>query len=197
MSELIRRELTPYATGSNTAIEGPDLTLSAKAGQALSMVLHELATNAAKHGALSAHDGRVSVRWQCRVNGNTSPQIAIEWQETGGPCVRSLDASGYGMEVIRDLIPYELGGKSDLVFSADGLRCRLEIPEEWLSNGTRGITMPTDATLVFPPGYRVTDASGSPVSGAKAQAAFTSAAFKENRKIPDLRRRRCASIVDD
>jgi PAS domain S-box-containing protein len=135
LSELIQRELTPYATGTNTAIEGPDVTLSAKAGQALSMVLHELATNAAKHGALSAHDGGVSVRWQRRVNGNTSPQIAIEWQETGGPPVRSLDASGYGMEVIRDLIPYELGGKVDLTFDADGLRCRLDIPMEWLSDG--------------------------------------------------------------
>jgi PAS domain S-box-containing protein len=119
LSELVHRELTPYATGSNTAIEGPDVTLSAKAGQALSMVLHELATNAAKHGALSAHDGRVSVRWQRRVNGNTSPQIGIEWQETGGPSVRSPDASGYGMEVIRDLIPYELRGKVDLAFDTD------------------------------------------------------------------------------
>ena len=128
LSELVHRELTPYATGANTTIDGPNVTLSAKAGQAVSMVLHELATNAAKHGALSAHDGRVRVRWQRRVNGNTSPHIGIEWHETGGPSARSPDASGYGMEVIRDLIPYELGGKVDLVFDADGLRCRLDIP---------------------------------------------------------------------
>ena len=108
LSELIQRELIPYATGTNTAIEGTEVTLSAKAGQALSMVLHELATNAAKHGALSVHDGRVSVRWQRRVNGNASPGIGIEWQETGGPSVRPPNTSGYGMEVIHDLIPYEL-----------------------------------------------------------------------------------------
>ena len=63
--------------------------------------------------------------------------IAIEWQEARGPAVQAPDACGYGMEVIRDLIPYELGGRVDLSFPTDGLRCRLEIPEEWLSNGTR------------------------------------------------------------
>jgi two-component sensor histidine kinase len=136
LSELIQRELIPYATGTNTAIEGTEVTLSAKAGQALSMVLHELATNAAKHGALSVHDGRVSVRWQRSVNGNASTGIGIEWQETGGPSVRPPNTSGYGMEVIHDLIPYELGGKVDLAFDADGLRCQLDIPTEWLSDGT-------------------------------------------------------------
>ncbi len=137
LSELVHRELTPYATGSNTAIDGPDVTLSAEAGQAVSMVLHELTTNAAKHGALSVHDGRVSVRWHSEPNGNADARIGIEWQETGGPAVRAPDTSGYGMEVIRDLIPYELGGTVDLAFASDGLRCRLEIPADWLNDGTR------------------------------------------------------------
>jgi len=137
LSELIDRELTPYATGTNTDIGGPEITLSAKAGQALSMVLHELATNAAKHGALSVRDGRVSVRWRCGLRGDAGAPIGIEWQETGGPSVRDPNTPGYGMEVIRDLIPYELGGAVDLAFDSDGLRCRLEIPAEWQSNGTR------------------------------------------------------------
>jgi PAS domain S-box-containing protein len=137
LSELVQRELAPYATGTNTAIDGPEVTLSAKAGQAVSMVLHELATNAAKHGALSVHDGRVSVCWLRRMTGNSDSPVCIEWQESGGPAVRSPDASGYGVEVIRDLIPYELGGAVDLTFASDGLRCRLEIPSEWLSDGTR------------------------------------------------------------
>ena len=137
LSELIQRELTPYATGTNTAIDGPEVTLSAKAAQAVSMVLHELATNAAKHGALSVHDGKVSVRWQRRVNGNTDAPVGIEWQESGGPTVRPPDTSGYGVEVIRDLIPYELGGMVDLAFASDGLQCRVELPAEWLSDGTR------------------------------------------------------------
>jgi PAS domain S-box-containing protein len=63
LSELVRRVLAPYATGNNAEIDGPELTLSAEAGQVVSMVLYELTTNAAKHGALSVHDGRVSVHW--------------------------------------------------------------------------------------------------------------------------------------
>jgi two-component sensor histidine kinase len=60
LSELVRRVLAPYATGNNTEIGGPELTLNAEAGQVLSMVLYELTTNAAKHGGLSVHDGQVS-----------------------------------------------------------------------------------------------------------------------------------------
>ena len=137
LTELVRRELAPYATRNNTEIGGPEVTLSAEAGQVVSMVLHELTTNAAKHGALSGHDGQVSVHWHGASNGNADAPIAIEWQETGGPAVQAPDTYGYGMEVIRDVIPYELGGRVDLSFPADGLCCRLEIPAEWLSNGTR------------------------------------------------------------
>jgi len=111
------------------------VTLSAEAGQVVSMALHELTTNAAKHGALSVHDGRVSVHWHHASSGNVDARIAIEWQETGGPAVQAPDTCGYGMEVIRDLIPYELGGTVDLAFAPDGLRCRLEVPASWLHGG--------------------------------------------------------------
>ena len=136
LTELVRRELAPYATRNNTKIGGPEVTLTAEAVQVVSMVLHELTTNAAKHGALSVHNGRVFVHWHGASNGNVDAPIAIEWQETGGPAVQAPDTCGYGMEVIRDVIPYELGGRVDLTFPADGLCCRLEIPVEWLSNGT-------------------------------------------------------------
>ena len=137
LPELVRRELAPYATRNNTEIGGPEVTLSAEAGQVVSMVLHELTTNAAKHGALSVHDGQVSVHWHGASNGNADAPIAIEWQETGGPAVQAPATCGYGTEVIRDVIPYELRGRVDLTFPTDGLCCRLEIPAEWLSNGTR------------------------------------------------------------
>ena len=135
LTELVRRELAPYATRNNTEIDGPEVTLSAKAGQAVSTVLHELATNAAKHGALSVPNGRISVRWHSEPNGSADARIGIEWREIGGPAVRAPDTSGYGVEVIGDLIPYELGGTVDLAFAYDGLRCRLEIPAEWLNDG--------------------------------------------------------------
>jgi two-component sensor histidine kinase len=124
--ELVERELAPYLARNNTDLHGPDLTLTPDAGQAVSMVLHELATNAAKHGALSTDDGRVSVRWNRARNGN--PRLRIEWQESGGPAVHSPRESGYGTEVIRNLVPYELGGTVDLAFAAEGLRCAINIP---------------------------------------------------------------------
>jgi two-component sensor histidine kinase len=89
LSELVSRELAPYATYGNVEIGGPDITLKPEAGQALSMVLHELTTNAAKHGALSARGGCVAVRWCRSVNDDADGRLAIEWQETGGPVVHT------------------------------------------------------------------------------------------------------------
>ena len=139
--ELVRRELAPYATRNNTEIGGPEVTLSAQASQAVSMVLHELATNATKHGALSVNDARVCVRWHRASDGNADAPIAIEWQETGGPTVRPPDTTGYGMEVIRDLISHKLGGRVDLTFGADGLCCQLEIPAESAAYPETMVTM--------------------------------------------------------
>ena len=137
LSDLARRELAPYATHDNTEIDGPDITLKAEAAQAISMVFHELATNAAKHGALCTPDGRVAVRWYRLQNGDADARLCVEWQEAGGPVVRPPVRSGYGMEVIRGLLPYELDGKVDLAFAAEGVRCRLDIPLSQLTGGDR------------------------------------------------------------
>ena len=101
------------------------------------MVLHELTTNAAKHGALSASSGHVSVRWYRVLNGNADARVRLEWRETGGPAVRTPRKSGYGMEVIRDLIPYELAGTVDLEFASEGVRCDFSIPGAEPNGGNR------------------------------------------------------------
>jgi PAS domain S-box-containing protein len=134
LAELVQRELAPYATIGNTQIEGPDDVLNAEAGQAIAMVLHELATNAAKFGALSTTAGRVYVRWSHRRNGHAHSWLSIHWEERGGPKVVPPNRSGYGTTVIRDLIPYELGGTVELVHAPGGVRCKLEIPTHWLSS---------------------------------------------------------------
>jgi PAS domain S-box-containing protein len=128
LSELVQRVLAPYMTRNNTDLDGPELTLSPEAAQAVSMVLHELTTNAAKHGALSTDEGRVSVRWGRALNGKPEPRVRIQWRESAGPAVQPPQRSGYGMEVIRNLIPYELGGAVELVFAPGGVRCDLDIP---------------------------------------------------------------------
>ena len=98
------------------------------------MVFHELATNAAKFGALSSTNGHVCVRWSNRRNGHAHGWLSIRWQESGGPIVPQHARCGYGTSVIRDLIPYELGGSVDLVLTPEGVRCKLEIPDRWLSS---------------------------------------------------------------
>ena len=134
LTELVQREVAPYATGNNTEINGPKVVLTPEAGQAMAVVLHELTTNAAKYGALSARNGRVSIRWSQRRNGQSRSNLLFEWQEIGGPPVDAPDKPSYGTSTIRDLIPYEFGGAVDLVLAPEGVRCRLELPSDWLSN---------------------------------------------------------------
>ena len=128
LTDLVRHQLAPYATDANTAISGPDVMLSAAATQAVAMVLHELVTNAAKYGALSSPQGRVSVSWDRRSEGKAAASLAMAWREFGGPAIAATTTSGYGTSLIRDLIPHELGGTVDLTFAPNGVHCSIEIP---------------------------------------------------------------------
>jgi PAS domain S-box-containing protein len=131
--ELVRQELAPYATTSNAHIDGPGVVLRAEAGQALGMVLHELATNAAKFGAISTGSGSISVRWNFRRNGHAESWLCIQWKESGGPIVMPPTRSGFGTSVVSELIPYELGGNVEPEYACEGFRCKLEIPAHWLT----------------------------------------------------------------
>jgi two-component sensor histidine kinase len=132
VAELVRRELAPYATTRNTEVNGSNAILKAEAGQALAMVLHELATNAAKYGALSTQSGHVAIQWVQHSNGHARSHLALEWREVGGPSVAAPEKPGFGTHTIRDLITYEFGGTVDLTFAPEGVRCRVEIPVNWL-----------------------------------------------------------------
>jgi two-component sensor histidine kinase len=127
LDALVRNQLAPYATDTNTTISGTDIMLTVAETQAVARVLHELVTNAAKHGALSNSGGRVSVNWERKPNGNGT-NLSIVWQERDGPPMKSEVQSSYGTDLIRNLIPHELGGKVDLVFDPKGVSCRIEIP---------------------------------------------------------------------
>jgi len=132
--ELVRRELAPYVNNHYIEIVGSGILLRPEAGQAMAMVLHELATNAAKYGALSTNKGRVLIRWDWLLNGPPLSNLVLEWREVGGPLVDAPGKSSYGTDTIHDLIPYEFGGTVDLVFAPEGVRCRLELPPDWLTN---------------------------------------------------------------
>jgi two-component sensor histidine kinase len=130
LADLVGQELAPFASTGNTVAEGPQVVLTAVATQALAMVLHELATNAAKYGALSNSQGRVSVRWEWQSDGLESERLKLEWHEQDGPAVMVPQQPGYGTSVICDLIPYELAGTVEFKFTPDGVRCVILIPVE-------------------------------------------------------------------
>ena len=123
VADLVRTELRPLAASANTSVDGPPVHLLPAASHALAMVVHELATNAAKYGALSRPGGRVSVRWTHA----STRMLRIEWKETGGPQVAAPAREGYGSSVIRDLLAYEIGGRVNLLFEPDGVRCTIEM----------------------------------------------------------------------
>jgi PAS domain S-box-containing protein len=129
LTDLVRRQLAPYTTGGNTTISGPDVMLTSSQTQAVAMVINELGTNAAKYGALSRPDGSVSVNWD-RTGADVAAMLTITWRELGGPPIAAPIRSGYGSRLIRDLIPFELGGTVVLKFPADGAHCKIAIPLE-------------------------------------------------------------------
>jgi two-component sensor histidine kinase len=125
IAEIVRLIVEPFAgEGSRLACAGATMVLPAQASASLSLTLHELATNAAKHGAFASKAGRVAVRWNLAENG----AVAIEWLERGGPSVSEPSRRGFGVGLIRAVIPHELGGQVDLAFDPQGVSCRMSIP---------------------------------------------------------------------
>ncbi|CAN7757552.1 MASE1 domain-containing protein [Bradyrhizobium sp. LjRoot220] len=132
LADLVRHQLAACATDANTTTGGPEIVLNAAATEAVGMVLHELVTNAVKYGALSTPEGRVSVSWEYRDSEDETIGLTIQWRETGGPLAPAPSKVGYGISLICELIPHELGGSVDLSFQPEGVSCRIEIPHRQL-----------------------------------------------------------------
>ena len=96
---------------------------------ALSLIANELATNAAKYGALSSPAGRVEVDTSMRES-DAGPKITIRWRESGGPPVASPSRTGFGIELIKRSADYELAGMAKVEFRPEGLRCEIVAPYE-------------------------------------------------------------------
>jgi two-component system, chemotaxis family, CheB/CheR fusion protein len=128
MRQLVRRTLEPYrAAGERIRVNGPELTLKAQAGVALTMILHELATNAAKYGALSTPNGTLDVNWQREERGGR-PQIRLRWIEAGGPPVKTPSRRGFGSELIERSTTHELHGQAILDYREEGFHGELTFP---------------------------------------------------------------------
>jgi two-component sensor histidine kinase len=103
------------------AMEGPQVRVAPRTALSLAMALHELATNAAKYGALSRPEGRVSIRWDI----GPEPRVALEWREAGGPPVTPPARRGFGSRLIEEGLARELGAMAVMEFAPSGLVCRM------------------------------------------------------------------------
>jgi two-component sensor histidine kinase len=124
LRNLLQQELLAQGAteGETFAERGPDVMLSSRQGQLLSMVFHELATNAVKHGALSTKDGRIEVFWQTEVFGGET-KVRLTWREFGVPIKSQPIRRGYGSEVLEKSIPHMLEGAFERTFHPDGVEC--------------------------------------------------------------------------
>jgi PAS domain S-box-containing protein len=114
--------------------DGPDIDLSAKTALALTLALHELATNALKYGAWSVPDGRVFVTSQVQsVDGRQ--RLHIEWRERGGPRVQPPATRGFGSRLIEHGLAAEMGGTVTMHFEPDGMVCTVDAPIDPLEDG--------------------------------------------------------------
>jgi PAS domain S-box-containing protein len=105
-------------------IDGPSITLPPRMAIAMALAFHELATNAAKYGALSRQGGQVAITWWAEPQGEAQ-RLDLEWRESGGPLVRPPAKQGFGTRLIQRSLAPDLGGEVDLAFAPDGLVCRL------------------------------------------------------------------------
>ncbi|HEX6119799.1 MAG TPA: HWE histidine kinase domain-containing protein [Dongiaceae bacterium] len=124
LQEIIVRTLQPYALSGRLRISGPRIVLSPKAVVALAMGVHELATNAAKYGALSNDSGLISVSWTV----SPSDTLALEWKEQGGPPVTAPSHKGFGSRLIERNLPHDLDGIVSVDYLPDGLAFKLISP---------------------------------------------------------------------
>jgi PAS domain S-box-containing protein len=131
---LLRDELTPYLQSdrSNAHVEGPALSVAPKSAILLGMIFHELATNAAKYGALSVKQGRVDVTWEVG-----DGAMRVTWRESGGPTVTAPTRRGFGRLLMERAVASDLKGKVDLDFAPEGLTCTISFPlSEYVTSGS-------------------------------------------------------------
>lgn len=122
---LVNRSISSFKNKGNVVnVEGPEVNISAEGCRAIYLILHELATNAVKYGALSNNEGKINIRWR-KENGT----VSLDWTESDGPEVKNPEhKSGYGTTLMK-ILTAELNGKIDIQYPPEGVRASLEIQQ--------------------------------------------------------------------
>jgi PAS domain S-box-containing protein len=143
IGQVVDEELAPYRSGGKISAHGPKVALDAAKAQALTLALHELATNAAKYGALSTESGRLDVIWTLQRDA-----LALTWSERGGPPAALPSKSGFGTRIIVSSVERQLAGKAEFRWRPEGLMCLIDVPS--IGNGSAE-NLPAASAPVEPP----------------------------------------------
>lgn len=144
LAQVLSAELAPFreTLADRIAVDGPDIQLMPAAGQSLALVLHELATNAAKYGAMSEAYGLLDIRWAVQAAGPDKGALCLTWRESDGPSVASNRRDGFGSTMMRAMVRGQLGGTLDVDWAENGMECRICLPANQLTTGTRSDAKP-------------------------------------------------------
>lgn len=132
LENMIREELLSVAAADDLSvtIAGPDVSLSRKEAESIGLAIHELTTNALKYGALRTPEAKLEIRWSLNMHHGGAERLDIIWEEQGVPAVPLQPRHGFGVELIEEALPYQLGAETELEFCGGGVRCRISMPLE-------------------------------------------------------------------
>ena len=140
LDELLRAHLQPFAEARDgrVVLKGPPLHLtSALATQSIGMAIHELATNAAKYGALSTPAGRVELQWEIVEPAGGGARLSMQWREHDGPTVTAPERKGFGTIVLTSMLQYSLGAEVGLAYRPEGLEWNIRCPLARITQNAR------------------------------------------------------------
>ena len=127
LRDVVKAEVEPYA--EQVDLRGQDVMLTTRAAQTFALLVHELTTNACKHGALSQSEGRVAVEWFVKRE-TDSPCFRFSWKESNGPRVEEPSRTGFGMSLLERAVDLEGGNKPVIAFDPAGFRFEVEVPAD-------------------------------------------------------------------